>query len=55
MIGFILNHPDFKTVYQWLLITKDAHGLYKKAGFNPVARPDDWMEIRHKRPDNLKD
>ena len=49
MVRSILNHPDLKDVYQWLLITKDAHGVYKKVGFNLVARPKDWMEIRNDR------
>jgi len=51
MIRYILNHPDFKDVYQWLLITKDAHGVYQKVGFKPINRPGDWMEIRMNRPD----
>jgi ribosomal protein S18 acetylase RimI-like enzyme len=51
MMRHIINHPELKDVYQWLLITKDAHGVYKKVGFNPVARPEDWMEIRHQRPE----
>jgi predicted N-acetyltransferase YhbS len=51
MIRFIKAHPALKDVYQWLLITKDAHGVYQKVGFNPVARPHDWMEIRCTRPD----
>lgn len=51
MIGHILAHDDLKNVYQWLLITRDAHGVYGKAGFRPVSRPGDWMEIRHQRPD----
>jgi predicted N-acetyltransferase YhbS len=50
MVRAILSHPDLKDVYQWVLITKDAHGVYKKVGFNPVSRPDDWMEIRKPRP-----
>jgi GNAT superfamily N-acetyltransferase len=50
MMNFILHHEELKTVYQWLLITKDAHGVYNKVGFNPVARPKDWMEIRNLRP-----
>ncbi len=54
MIKYILNHPDLKDVYQWLLITKDAHGVYHKVGFNPLVRPNDWMEIRHDRPDRSK-
>jgi GNAT superfamily N-acetyltransferase len=28
-----------------LLATADAHGVYAKAGFVPVASPDRWMEI----------
>jgi predicted N-acetyltransferase YhbS len=51
MMKHILDHPDLKDVYQWVLITKDAHGVYQKVGFNPIARPDDWMEIRFDRPD----
>lgn len=51
MMKHILSHPALKDVYQWLLITKDAHGVYKKVGFNPIARPADWMEIRHQRPE----
>ena len=50
MIKYILSHPKMKDVYQWLLITKDARGFYKKIGFKPTSRPQDWMEIRHKRP-----
>lgn len=51
MIKHILAHDELKSVYQWLLITKDAHGVYGKAGFTPVSRPGDWMEIRQERPD----
>jgi GNAT superfamily N-acetyltransferase len=50
MVNYILAHPDLKAVYQWLLITKDAHGVYRKVGFQVVSRPNDWMEIRNERP-----
>jgi GNAT superfamily N-acetyltransferase len=50
MINYILNHPELKDVYQWLLHTRDAHGVYHKVGFKPVAHPDAWMEIRNNRP-----
>ena len=50
MIKFILNHPDLKDVYQWLLITQNAHGVYKKAGFVRLENPENWMEIRKPRP-----
>ena len=50
MMKFILNHGELKDVYQWVLITKDAHEVYKKAGFKSIGRPNDWMEIRLDRP-----
>jgi GNAT superfamily N-acetyltransferase len=50
MMNHILSHDSLKDVYQWLLITKDAHGVYSKVGFSSVSRPMDWMEIRHPRP-----
>jgi GNAT superfamily N-acetyltransferase len=50
MINKILNHPDLKDVYQWMLITRDAHGVYGKSGFKPLTRANDWMEIRKERP-----
>jgi GNAT superfamily N-acetyltransferase len=50
MINNILKHEDLKDVYQWVLLTKDAHGVYSKSGFKPIRKPDDWMEIRKDRP-----
>jgi GNAT superfamily N-acetyltransferase len=50
MVNYILNHEELKDVYQWLLITKDAHGVYSKVGFNPTSYPENWMEIRKGRP-----
>jgi GNAT superfamily N-acetyltransferase len=50
MINYILNHRELKDVYQWLLITRDAHGVYSKTGFKPIAHPESWMEIRNDRP-----
>ena len=51
MVNHILSHKELEEVYQWLLITKDAHGVYKKSGFEPNTRPEGWMEIRHRRPE----
>jgi len=50
MMNYILTHDSLKDVYQWLLITKDAHEVYKKVGFDLISRPLDWMEIRNERP-----
>jgi len=51
MVNHILSHRELTDVYQWLLITRDAHGVYEKSGFQPVSRPKDWLEIRHRRPE----
>jgi len=38
MMECILAHPDLRTT-KWLLHTRDAHGLYRKVGFdNPTSR-----------------
>ena len=51
MMRYILFHWALKDVYQWLLRTKDAHGVYGALGFTPVSRPLDWLEICNTRPD----
>jgi GNAT superfamily N-acetyltransferase len=51
MVKFALTHPELKDVYQWLLITKDAHGVYRKCGFEPLTNPEKWMSIIRPRPD----
>jgi GNAT superfamily N-acetyltransferase len=28
-----------------VLATRDAHGVYAKAGFEPMKRPDRWLEV----------
>jgi GNAT superfamily N-acetyltransferase len=50
MITSILKNQDLKDVYQWLLVTRDAHGVYSKSGFTPLNNPEKWMEIKKERP-----
>ncbi len=51
MVNHMLESGELSDVYQWLLVTKDAHGVYKKSGFVSLSRPEAWMEIRHRRPE----
>jgi N-acetylglutamate synthase-like GNAT family acetyltransferase len=51
MVKFALSHPELKDVYQWFLITTDAHGVYEKCGFEPLKNPLKWMSIIKPRPD----
>ncbi len=39
-------HPSLQGLRRWLLVTRDAHGLYRRAGFAPLVNPAGWMEIR---------
>lgn len=32
-------------VYRLILATNDAHGVYQKLGFTPLAEPGKWMEL----------
>lgn len=41
----IMKYPGFKGFRRWILLTRDAHSLYKQFGFTEVARPDRYMEI----------
>lgn len=39
-------HPDLQGLRRWLLATQDAHGLYRRYGFQPLSQPERLMERR---------
>jgi GNAT superfamily N-acetyltransferase len=39
LVATILGHPELQRLRRWLLVTRDAHGLYRKFGFAAVADP----------------
>src|SRR5437588_450907 len=39
MVQFALNHPEHRSLRRWILATKDAHGVYAGAGFEPLPAP----------------
>ncbi len=41
--------PELKWIRRWTLYTLDAHKLYEKYGFSPLAQPDQALEIN--KPD----
>lgn len=41
----IRSHPDLQNLRRWMLVTKDAHRLYRRCGFEPLAHPERIMEI----------
>lgn len=44
LLQTVLDHPDYQGVKRWVLITRDAHGLYQQFDFKPLATPDRFME-----------
>jgi GNAT superfamily N-acetyltransferase len=40
----VTDHPDLQGLRRWLLLTRDAHELYKKFGWQPIQSPDRYME-----------
>ncbi|MFO0455786.1 MAG: GNAT family N-acetyltransferase [Planctomycetota bacterium] len=45
----VSSHPELQGLRRFVLVTRDAHGLYEKFGFRPLARPAGYMELH--RPD----
>lgn len=41
----IMHFPDLQGLRRWLLMTLDAHGLYRQYGFQAMAVPENAMEI----------
>jgi GNAT superfamily N-acetyltransferase len=49
MVSALLAHPELQGLRRLMLATRDAHGLYEKFGFGPLANPARMMEVH--RPD----
>lgn len=49
MMECIMQHPALQGLRRWILLTRDAHGLYSQFGFTPVRSPERYMELH--RPD----
>lgn len=48
LMQHIMQHPDLQGLRRWILLTQDAHELYRKFGWTAIAAPDRWMEIHDK-------
>ena len=46
MMETVLADPQLRGVRRWTLATRNAHRLYARIGFIPLAKPGNWMEIR---------
>jgi GNAT superfamily N-acetyltransferase len=53
LVATALTHPALAGLRRVLLVTRDAHAVYARCGFTPLARPERFMEIN--RPDVYRD
>lgn len=49
----VMAHPDLQGLRRFALATRDAHALYARYGFTPLARPETFMELY--RPEVYRD
>jgi GNAT superfamily N-acetyltransferase len=50
LIQTIMDHPDLREMRRWVLVTNDAHGLYKQFGFTSIEDPEHWMQLFKRFP-----
>jgi GNAT superfamily N-acetyltransferase len=41
----IMQHPALQNLRRWILLTRDAHGLYSQFAFTPIETPERYMEL----------
>lgn len=45
LMEVVMGHPELQNLRRWILMTRDAHGLYRKFGFREIADAGRCMEI----------
>ncbi len=45
LLDAVVSHPELHGLRRMLLATRDAHTLYAKYGFTPLAAPERMMEV----------
>ncbi len=50
LVESVLKHPDLQGLRRWVLATWDAHGLYAQFGFEPLDKPEHFMQIKVGNP-----
>jgi GNAT superfamily N-acetyltransferase len=41
----VMSHPNLQGLRRWILLTVDAHGLYKQYGWEEPKNPERYMEL----------
>jgi len=46
----IMAHPDLQGLRRWVLLTADAHDLYRQFGWQSIPNPEKYMEVHNPNP-----
>ena len=46
----IMTHPDLQGLRRWVLLTADAHDLYRQFGWQSIPNPEKYMEVHNPNP-----
>jgi GNAT superfamily N-acetyltransferase len=49
LVQCVVSHPALEGLRLFILATRNAHGLYRQYGFEPLPTPETWM-IRRTQP-----
>ena len=44
LMDVVHAHPELQGFRRWVLLTRDAHALYRQVGYTELARPERYME-----------
>ena len=47
LMEIVMNHPNLQGLRRWILLTGDAHELYRKFGWTDIADATKWMELHN--------
>jgi GNAT superfamily N-acetyltransferase len=50
LLAAVHAHPELQGLRRWMLVTRDAHGLYQQAGWTGAQKPERIMEIVRASP-----
>jgi GNAT superfamily N-acetyltransferase len=50
LIRTVMQHPELQGLRRWILLTRDAHGLYRQNGWKDIVGPERWMEVTPDAP-----
>ena len=48
LVECVVSHPELQGLRRLLLATRDAHAVYARLGFEPLAKPQAFMERRNR-------